>query len=181
MKTYSCKYYLHTNVHCSFMCNSSKLRTAQVSFNRWLGCGTPKAVECCSAVRRSAASWSVSREWSWTKRPEPHRLHTVGFHFGYILEMTKLQNWRTDGWLPVSELGCVWGESGCICTRAAQADRDILLLNCIDRCQCTHGYCAKRSPSAATGRRIHGASSIIPLLFLLRVSLQLSYNSEFPF
>ena len=135
---------------------------AQRAFNRWLGCGTPKAVECCSAVRRSAAGWSVSREWSWTKRPEPHRLHTVGFHFGYILEMTKLQDWRTDGWLPVSELGCVWEESGCICTRAAQADRDILLLNCIDRC-----WCITDTARRCHHRRLQGKGYTgLPLLFL---------------
>ena len=46
-----------------------------------------------------------------------------------------------------------------------------------------HWYCSKMSPSEATGQRIHGASSIIPLYNFgyLRVSLQLSHNSEFPF
>lgn len=76
---------LHTSVHGSFINNSQKLATIQVSFNGW----TVKQI------------WmKLQKIMLRKKRDNPKRLHTVQLHFYNILEITKLQKWRTDRWVP---------------------------------------------------------------------------------
>lgn len=62
----------------------------------------------------------ISRELCWTKRANPKGLHTMGFHLYYILEMTKLQEWRISWWMPGAKRECLWEENGCIYKRATQ-------------------------------------------------------------
>lgn len=83
---------LYANIHNSFICNSQKLESIQMSFSRQMATRTSerpyhgvllsneKGTSCCYMQWRE---W-IARKWCWVRKANPKRLHTVWFHSSNI-------------------------------------------------------------------------------------------------